>query len=317
MCRCPRVSVHCGGAGRGAVVQKLIVTVPLQHCYMAVSWSCCFPCAHSGFSIPCEQRASCSWGGRAVTPAARGAGHPSCQHAIAGSPGLALPDGPVSPQECHHAECSGPLSPCELCHGRPHGAMHFDGHIRCDLSPQGSILARNMSTRSCPPRTSPASDVEEEEEGPAESRGERRSSALKLPKKKAWRRHTDDPSKECFTLKFDLSIDIEAEIVPAVKKKSLGEVLLPVFERKAIELGKVDIYLDQSHTPLSLQFEAYRFGGHYLRVKAKPGDELKVEQAVRDARSASLPILHPASSAAFLGPVLEPLPGRREGTESL
>ncbi|NXP90360.1 PKHG5 protein, partial [Passerina amoena] len=225
-------------------------------------------------------------------------------------------------KECHHAECrqlsrSGPLSLCELCDGRLHGAMHFDGHIRFDLSPQGSILARNMSTRSCPPRTSPASDVEEEEEGPAESRGERRSSALKLPKKKAWRRHTDDPSKECFTLKFDLSIDIEAEIVPAVKKKSLGEVLLPVFERKAIELGKVNIYLDQSHTPLSLQFEAFRFGGHYLRVKAKPGDELKVEQAVRDARSASLPILHPASSAAFLGPVLEPLPGRREGTESL
>ncbi|XP_064253198.1 pleckstrin homology domain-containing family G member 5 isoform X1 [Passer domesticus] len=225
-------------------------------------------------------------------------------------------------KECHHAECrqlsrSGPLSLCELCDGRLHGAMHFDGHIRFELSPQGSILARNMSTRSCPPRTSPASDVEEEEEGPAESRGERRSSALKLPKKKAWRRHTDDPSKECFTLKFDLNIDIEAEIVPAVKKKSLGEVLLPVFERKAIELGKVDIYLDQSHTPLSLQFEAYRFGGHYLRVKAKPGDELKVEQAVRDARSASLPILHPASSAAFLGPVLEPLPGRREGSESL
>ncbi|NWX33230.1 PKHG5 protein, partial [Notiomystis cincta] len=225
-------------------------------------------------------------------------------------------------KECHHAECrqlsrSGPLSLCELCDGRLHGAMHFDGHIRFDLSPQGSILARNMSTRSCPPRTSPASDVEEEEEGPAESRGERRSSALKLPKKKAWRRHTDDPSKECFTLKFDLNIDIEAEIVPAVKKKSLGEVLLPVFERKAIELGKVNIYLDQSHTPLSLQFEAYRFGGHYLRVKAKPGEELKVEQAVRDARSGSLPILHPASSAAFLGPVLEPLPGRREGTESL
>ncbi|NWW75467.1 PKHG5 protein, partial [Climacteris rufus] len=225
-------------------------------------------------------------------------------------------------KECHHAECrqlsrSGPLSLCELCDGRLHGAMHFDGHIRFDLPPQGSVLARNMSTRSCPPRTSPASDVEEEEEGSVESRGERRSSALKLPKKKAWRRHTDDPSKECFTLKFDLSIDIEAEIVPAVKKKSLGEVLLPVFERKAIELGKVDIYLDQSHTPLSLQFEAYRFGGHYLRVKAKPGDELKVEQAVRDARSASLPILHPASTAALLGPVLEPLPGRREGTETL
>jgi len=49
------------------------------------------------------------------------------------------------------------------------------------------------------------------------------------------------------------------------------EVLLPVFERKAIELDKVDIYLDQSHTPLSLQFEAYRFGGHYLRVKGAAG----------------------------------------------
>lgn len=45
------------------------------------------------------------------------------------------------------------------------------------------------------------------------------------------------------------------------------EVLLPVFERKAIEQSKVDIYLDQSNTPLSLHFEAYRFGGHYLRVK--------------------------------------------------
>ncbi|NXP29289.1 PKHG5 protein, partial [Scytalopus superciliaris] len=225
-------------------------------------------------------------------------------------------------KECHHVECrqlsrSGPLSLCDLCDGRLHGAMHFDGHIRLDLPPQGSILARNMSTRSCPPRTSPASDVEEDEEGPVETRGERRSSALKLPKKKAWRRHTDDPSKECFTLKFDLNIDIEAEIVPAVKKKSLGEVLLPVFERKAIELGKVDIYLDQSHTPLSLQFEAFRFGGHYLRVKAKPGDELKVEQAVRDARSASLPTLHPASTLTLLGPVMEPLPGRREGTDSL
>ncbi|NXE16646.1 PKHG5 protein, partial [Lophotis ruficrista] len=223
---------------------------------------------------------------------------------------------------CHHAECrqlsrSGPLTLCELCDGRLHGAMHFDGHVRFDLLPQGSILTRNMSTRSCPPRTSPASDVEEEEEGPLDSRGERRSSALKLPKKKARRRHTDDPSKECFTLKFDLSADIETEIVPAAKKKSLGEVLLPVFERKAIELGKVEIYLDQSHTPLSLQFEAYRFGGHFLRVKAKPGDELKVEQAARDARSASLPILRPVSTAALFGPAPEPLPGHQEGTDSL
>lgn len=45
------------------------------------------------------------------------------------------------------------------------------------------------------------------------------------------------------------------------------EVLGPVFERNGIELSRVDLFLDQSNTPLSLNFEAYRFGGHYLKVK--------------------------------------------------
>ncbi|XP_054857523.1 pleckstrin homology domain-containing family G member 5 isoform X1 [Eublepharis macularius] len=226
---------------------------------------------------------------------------------------------------CHHSECqqlnhNSPLHLCETCDGHFHSAMHFDGHIRFDL--QGSVLARNVSTRSCPPRTSPASDVEEDDEGLMDGRGDKKSSALKLPKKKARRRHTDDPSKECFTLKFDLNVDIETEIVPAMKKKSLGEGLLPVFERKGIDLSKVDIYLDQSNTPLSLNFEAYRFGGHYLRVKAKPGDELKVEQAVKDFKSLSLPILHPPSTGSPFPCTpsldrLEHLPLRRENTDIL
>ncbi|XP_030393409.1 pleckstrin homology domain-containing family G member 5 isoform X1 [Gopherus evgoodei] len=228
---------------------------------------------------------------------------------------------------CHHAECqqlnyNNPLNLCEACDRKFHGTMHFDGHIRFDLPPQGSILARNVSTRSCPPRTSPASDVEEEDEGLVDGKGDKKSSALKLPKKKARRRHTDDPSKECFTLKFDLNVDIETEIVPAMKKKSLGEVLLPVFERKGLELAKVDIYLDQSNTPLSLSFEAYRFGGHYLRVKAKPGDELKVEQAVKDFKSLSLPIMRSSGSAStFLftpaGERLDQSPFRRESMDIL
>ncbi|KAM7098697.1 pleckstrin homology domain-containing family G member 5 isoform 3-T3 [Molossus nigricans] len=204
-------------------------------------------------------------------------------------------------QVCHHADCQqlhrrGPLNLCEACDSRFHSAMHYDGHVRFDLPPQGSVLARNVSTRSCPPRTSPAVDLEEEEEGSVDGKGDRKSAGLKLSKKKARRRHTDDPSKECFTLKFDLNVDIETEIVPAMKKKSLGEVLLPIFERKGIALGKVDIYLDQSNTPLSLTFEAYRFGGHYLRVKAKPGDEGKVAQGVKDSKSLSLPILRPAGA---------------------
>ncbi|XP_069096116.1 pleckstrin homology domain-containing family G member 5 isoform X1 [Pleurodeles waltl] len=204
---------------------------------------------------------------------------------------------------CHHADCQqlnrqSPLNLCESCDSKFHSTMHFDRHIRFDLPPQGSILARNISTRSCPPRTSPASDVEEDDDGSMDGKGDKKGSALKITKKKTRRRHTDDPSKECFTLKFDLTVDIETEIVPAMKKKSLGEVLLPAFERKGIELNKVDIFLDQSNTPLSLNFEAYRFGGHYLKVKAKPGDELKVEQAVKDFRSLSLPIMRTSGSSS-------------------
>uniref|UniRef100_A0A8C7D1B6 Pleckstrin homology and RhoGEF domain containing G5 n=1 Tax=Oncorhynchus kisutch TaxID=8019 RepID=A0A8C7D1B6_ONCKI len=203
---------------------------------------------------------------------------------------------------CHHPECldlnnKSPLHLCESCDSRCHPEdtenMHFDRHPRFDLQTQGSILARNVSTRSCPPRTSPPSDLEEEDEG-ANDRGERKAGGLKLVKKKPRRRHTDDPSKECFSLKFDLNVDIDTEIVPAVKKKTLREVLGPVFERKGIELSRVDLFLDQSNTPLSLNFEAYRFGGHYLKVKARPGDELKVEQGVKDLRSLSLPNMKPS-----------------------
>ncbi|XP_056129554.1 pleckstrin homology domain-containing family G member 5 isoform X1 [Lampris incognitus] len=200
--------------------------------------------------------------------------------------------------------------------------MHFDRHPRFDLQPQGSVLARNVSTRSCPPRTSPPSDLEEEDEG-GNDRGERKTGGIKLVKKKPRRRHTDDPSKECFSLKFDLNVDIDTEIVPAMKKKTLREVLGTVFERKGIELSRVDLFLDQSNTPLSLNFEAYRFGGHYLKVKARPGDELKVEQGVKDLRSLSLPNMKPSGgqSPYILTPGSERVEhgslGRRESIDLL
>lgn len=40
-----------------------------------------------------------------------------------------------------------------------------------------------------------------------------------------------------------------------------------MFERKGIELSRVELFLDQSNTPLSLNFGAYHFGGHYIKVK--------------------------------------------------
>uniref|UniRef100_A0A8B9K767 Pleckstrin homology domain containing, family G (with RhoGef domain) member 5a n=1 Tax=Astyanax mexicanus TaxID=7994 RepID=A0A8B9K767_ASTMX len=214
-----------------------------------------------------------------------------------------------------------PLHLCESCDSRYHpvadGNMHFDRHPRFDLQPQGSILARNVSTRSCPPRTAPPSDLEEGEEGGCDL-GDRKSGPIKLVKKKARRRYTDDPSKECFTLKFDLNVDAGMEVVPAVKKKTLREVLGTVFERKGIELSRVDLFLDQSNTPLSLGFEAYRFGGHYLRVRARPGEELRVERGVKDPRSLSLPIMRPSSScSASTDRVEHGSLGRREAADLL
>uniref|UniRef100_A0A3Q1JW85 Pleckstrin homology domain containing, family G (with RhoGef domain) member 5b n=1 Tax=Anabas testudineus TaxID=64144 RepID=A0A3Q1JW85_ANATE len=228
-------------------------------------------------------------------------------------------------KNCQDLNSKSPLHLCESCDSRCHSEntdnMHFDRHPRFDLQPQASILARNVSTRSCPPRTSPPSDLEEEDEGSTD-RGERKTRGLKLVKKKP-RRHTDDPSKECFSLKFDLNVDINTEIVPAVKKKTLREVLGPVFERNGIELTRVDLFLDQSNTPLSLNFEAYRFGGHYLKVKARPGDELKVEQGVKDLRSLSLPNMKPSGSQSpyIVTPVSERMEhgslGRRESIDLL
>uniref|UniRef100_A0A673BGX9 Pleckstrin homology domain-containing family G member 5-like n=1 Tax=Sphaeramia orbicularis TaxID=375764 RepID=A0A673BGX9_9TELE len=234
-------------------------------------------------------------------------------------------------QVCHHPDCQdlnnkSPLHLCESCDSRCHSEntdnMHFDRHPRFDLQPQASILARNVSTRSCPSRTSPPSDLEEEDEG-VNDRGERKTGGMKLVKKKPRRRHTDDPSKECFSLKFDLNVDINTEIVPAMKKKTLREVLGPVFERNGIELSRVDLFLDQSNTPLSLNFEAYRFGGHYLKVKARPGDELKVEQGVKDLRSLSLPNMKPSGgqSPYILAPGSERIEhgslGRKESVDLL
>ncbi|XP_068772449.1 pleckstrin homology domain-containing family G member 5 [Struthio camelus] len=229
--------------------------------------------------------------------------------------GPGCPDARRATKVCHRAECQQlnggrPLHLCEACDGRLHGAMRFDGHVRFDLPPPpGSVLARNVSTRSCPPRTGPPCRPDEDADAlAADGKGDERGSALRLPKKKARRRHTDDPSKECFTLQFDLDGDVGTEVVPAAKKKSLGEVLLPVLERKAVEPGRVDVYLEQSRTPLSLRFEAYRFGGHYLRVTAKPGRALEADAAAAEDSRSSLPTLRGPA-----GPERPPLPaaGRR------
>ncbi|XP_078696724.1 pleckstrin homology domain-containing family G member 5-like isoform X12 [Branchiostoma floridae x Branchiostoma belcheri] len=180
------------------------------------------------------------------------------------------------PQVCHHAECKEknnkhPLNLCDQCDNGLHSGQHFDGHLRFDLPPQGTGLARNVSTRSCPPG-GVGSDQEEEEQ---DNEAERTTSSygpqkdFKLSKKKTARRHhTDDPSREFFTVKFDIA-DYETEIVPAVKGKTLRDALAGMMDRRGLTIDHVNIYLDQSSTPLPLHFETYPLGGHSLHVKGK------------------------------------------------
>ena len=49
---------------------------------------------------------------------------------------------PLAAQVCHHAGCQqlhhrGPLNLCEACDSKFHSTMHYDGHVRFDLPPQG------------------------------------------------------------------------------------------------------------------------------------------------------------------------------------
>uniref|UniRef100_A0A8C1VBN4 Pleckstrin homology domain containing, family G (with RhoGef domain) member 5b n=1 Tax=Cyprinus carpio TaxID=7962 RepID=A0A8C1VBN4_CYPCA len=198
------------------------------------------------------------------------------------------PSGPITSDKhhakerfvCHHPDCQelngkSPLHLCESCDSRCHlddsDSMHFDRHLRFDVQPQGKRPRRCKHTYVTLCQT-----------------------GLCFIQMSLIQKCSEDPRKECFSLKFDLNIDIDTEIVPAVKKKTLREVLGPIFERKGIEFSRVDLFLDQSNTPLLLHFEAYRFGGHYLKVKARPGDELKVEQSIKDLRSLSLPYMNPS-----------------------
>ncbi|XP_035698185.1 pleckstrin homology domain-containing family G member 5-like [Branchiostoma floridae] len=190
--------------------------------------------------------------------------NPSCSHRRRAS------------KVCHHAECKEknnkhPLNLCDQCDNGLHSGQHFDGHLRFDLPPQGTGLARNVSTRSCPPG-GVGSDQEEEEQ---DNETERTTSSygpqkdFKLSKKKTARRHhTDDPSREFFTVKFDIA-DYETEIVPAVKGKTLRDALAGMMDRRGLTIDHVNIYLDQSSTPLPLHFETYPLGGHSLHVKGK------------------------------------------------
>ncbi|XP_070561765.1 pleckstrin homology domain-containing family G member 5-like isoform X2 [Ptychodera flava] len=189
---------------------------------------------------------------------------------------------------CHHPECrvqnnQNPLILCDACDMELHSSQHFNGHLRLDVRPHGTSLGRSISTRSCPP-TGPLTDPDntekakdgnvedaDEVDGMKSDSKEKSSKKIsKLQRKKAYRRHhTDDQSREWFSLKFDIMGKDDIEIVAAIKGRTLREALEGIFTVRKIDLDSVNIFLDQSNTPLPLQFETYPLGGHSLIVKAK------------------------------------------------
>lgn len=65
---------------------------------------------------------------------------------------------PFAAQVCHHADCQqlhrrGPLNLCASCDSKFHSTMHYDGHVRFDLPPQGECGS------GCPTRPGPAPGV--------------------------------------------------------------------------------------------------------------------------------------------------------------
>lgn len=131
MCSLPRVPAQRSGAGRG------LCGAGRPHPVHAA-----FPVPAPASTLPVSSLPAAAGDGKRGPPLLAVLPIPPTGMPWPVAPGRPVPSWRVCPQVCHHAECrqlnrSGPLSLCELCDGHLHGAMHFDGHIRFDLPPQG------------------------------------------------------------------------------------------------------------------------------------------------------------------------------------
>ncbi|XP_067130426.1 pleckstrin homology domain-containing family G member 5-like isoform X3 [Centruroides vittatus] len=80
-------------------------------------------------------------------------------------------------------------------------------------------------------------------------------------------------SKEYFRVSFEIASDLPDEVIPAAHGIALREALQGLLDYRGIDINEVNIFLDSSSTPLPLQFETFRLGGHHLTVKAKESIE--------------------------------------------
>ncbi|CAH1773316.1 unnamed protein product [Owenia fusiformis] len=108
-----------------------------------------------------------------------------------------------------------------------------------------------------------------------------KNKAAKIKRKKVIKRertdrryHTDNNiGKDCFTVRMELWDQAELELVNAKEGVTLRDALVPIFEKRKINLDAVNVYLQSSNTPLPLIVDTFPFGGSQLIVKAKEGSD--------------------------------------------
>ncbi|XP_052284286.1 uncharacterized protein LOC127880865 isoform X3 [Dreissena polymorpha] len=202
---------------------------------------------------------------------------------------------------CHHPGCTQnnedrPMLLCKECDMSIHARPEFNGHLVLDVPKRKSSNERTTrfahanSTPSFSNQSLISMDIDEglcpeEEELPVPMEMDRRHSFSKVTETeddkklkrkkvvKAKRRHTTGViNHETFTLKIRHNDDEEIEIIAAERGVSLRESLLPILERRGLDIEEINIFVEASNTPLPLNCETFLLGGTTMYIKQKDCD---------------------------------------------
>ncbi|XP_041377532.1 pleckstrin homology domain-containing family G member 5-like isoform X2 [Gigantopelta aegis] len=74
---------------------------------------------------------------------------------------------------------------------------------------------------------------------------------------------------DCFTLKFESNNNAmqDIEIVTAIQGINLREILIPMLERRGLDIITVDAFVEQSKTPLPLNCDTFRLAGSTVHIR--------------------------------------------------
>ncbi|KAH3818224.1 hypothetical protein DPMN_119823, partial [Dreissena polymorpha] len=216
---------------------------------------------------------------------------------------MSLPENCFEPMKkiCHHPGCTQnnedrPMLLCKECDMSIHARPEFNGHLVLDVPKRKSSNERTTrfahanSTPSFSNQSLISMDIDEglcpeEEELPVPMEMDRRHSFSKVTETeddkklkrkkvvKAKRRHTTGViNHETFTLKIRHNDDEEIEIIAAERGVSLRESLLPILERRGLDIEEINIFVEASNTPLPLNCETFLLGGTTMYIKQKDCD---------------------------------------------